>query len=119
MPDYSTIFTRSREYMHGTVMFGNEWPTEAEAWKLDCNSAKGSLTPCLSFTQESPAPKKQSWRTWRGLSFDKFDSPAALLMHYPLSVYHLLVDILRVVDQSITSARKLSSTFCPCERLPQ
>ncbi|KAI0036075.1 hypothetical protein K488DRAFT_36038, partial [Vararia minispora EC-137] len=36
-----------------------------------------------------------SWYAWRGLPFG---SPAALLMHYPLTVYHLLTSVLGVID---------------------
>lgn len=39
----------------------------------------------------------KSWYQWRSLPFE---TPAALLMHYPLTVYHLLVNVLNVASPS-------------------
>ena len=89
-------------YIHGEMMLQQQWPGDIDTWKLGHLNAKGDIIPRLSFTTEFPPPSRvepgqikdwQSWYTWRGLSMA---SPAALLMHYPLSVYHILVDILQI-----------------------
>jgi hypothetical protein len=100
-------------YIHGEVMLGNQWPTDVDAWKLGHMNTNGDIIPRLSFTTEFPPPPKvelgqikdwQSWYTWRGLSMA---SPAALLMHYSLSVYHILVDILQVAKcQNVSAERR-------------
>jgi hypothetical protein len=95
-------------YLHGEMMLGKEWPTEAQAWKL---GHKSNLIPRLFFTKELLPPQRvrpgqikdwRSWHDWRGLSME---SPVAMLMHYPLSVYHLL-NILQVVDHRATSTER-------------
>lgn len=89
---------RAKDYVHGDIMFAQEWPTDVDGWKI-----KESHIPHLFFSDEFPPPKMvkhgdvkdwKSWYQWRGLPFD---SPASLLMDYALSVYHLLVNVLRVV----------------------
>lgn len=98
---------RSPEYMHGDIMLQKEWPTDVEMWKID-----EKYIPHLFFTDEYPPPKKvdtgsikdwKSWYNWRGLSFE---SPAALLMDGPLSIYHLLVNALRVVETDSTPEKR-------------
>ena len=90
----------AKPYQHGAVLLGNKWPSDIEAWCLK----NQEHVPRLHFLDENQAPEKPqpgqvkdwtSWYQWRGLSLD---SPAALMMDYPLSVYHLLVDVLKVVD---------------------
>jgi hypothetical protein len=99
---------RTKGYSHGDVLLGNEWLTDIEAWKLKDSKA----VPLLFFTDETPPPAKaqpgkvkdwSSWYEWRGLGFN---SPAALLMDYPLSVYYLLVDTLGVVDLDGTPTKR-------------
>lgn len=94
---------RSKSYMHGEIMLGEEWPMDVEAWKLKDEKD----IPLLFFTDDKPAPKKpepgaikdwESWYRWRGLTFA---SPAAMLMDFPLSVYHLL-NVLNVIDPERT-----------------
>ena len=102
------VFTRrSKEYMHGDIMLEKEWPTDIEMWKIDEKNI-----PHLFFTDEYPPPKQvvsgdvkdwKGWYEWRGLTLD---SPAALLMDAPLSVYHLLVDILHVIDAKSTPEKR-------------
>jgi hypothetical protein len=95
------------------MVLEKQWPDHTDAWKLGHMNTKGDIIPRLSFTTEFPPPPKvelgqikdwQSWYTWRGLSMA---SPAALLMHYPLSVYHLLVDVLQITKcRDITAERR-------------
>jgi hypothetical protein len=93
---------------HGQVLLGKDWPSDREAWSLK----NEQYVPLLRFSDESLAPEKPrpgqvkdwtSWYEWRGLSLE---SPAALMMDYPLSVYHLLVDVLKVVDPAQTLEEK-------------
>jgi hypothetical protein len=97
-------------YFHGKMMLGTEWPTDIDGWKLAHMNAKGDIIPRLSFTDEFPPPPQvepgqikdwKSWYSWRGLSMA---SPAVSLIHYPLSIYHILVDILQ-----IAKCRKISA----------
>ena len=97
-------------YIHGEMMLGTEWPTDIDAWKLVHMNTEGDIIPRLSFSEEFPPPPQvepgqikdwQSWHAWRGLSLA---SPAALLMHYPLSIYHILVDVLQVAKGNNVSA---------------
>ncbi|KZP24589.1 hypothetical protein FIBSPDRAFT_918746 [Athelia psychrophila] len=99
-PEFSM---RSKEYMHGDIMLGKEWPSHVKMWKID-----EKHIPRIVFTDEHPCPRKvaagdikdwSGWYEWRGLTLD---SPAALLMDVPLSVYHLLVNVLRVVRTDST-----------------
>ncbi|KDQ11803.1 hypothetical protein BOTBODRAFT_113878 [Botryobasidium botryosum FD-172 SS1] len=90
----------TKPYVYGEVLLGSEWPTDVEGWNMKDHEA---YVPRLFFTDEVPPPERprpgqikdwMSWYAWRGLSLE---SPVALLMDFPLSVYHLLVDILKVV----------------------
>ena len=99
-------------YIHGEMMLQQQWPGDIDAWRLGHLNAKGDIIPRLSFTTEFPPPSQvepgqikdwQSWYTWRGLSTA---SPAALLMHYPLSVYHILVDILKIAKYRDVSTER-------------
>lgn len=94
-------------YMHGEIMLGESWPTDVEGWKI-----KEEWVPKLFFDEKAPPPKAplpgqvkdwESWYEWRGLSME---SPAALLMDYPLSVYHLLVNVLKVVEPARLNERR-------------
>ena len=99
-------------YIHGEMMLQQQWPGDIDTWKLGHLNTKGDIIPRLSFTTEFPPPSRvepgqikdwQSWYTWRGLSMA---SPAALLMHYPLSVYHILVDILQIAKYRDVSTER-------------
>jgi hypothetical protein len=99
-----------KPYVHGEVLLASMWPTDIEAWHL---KDREKFVPRLHFTDDTLAPDKprpgqvrdwQTWYDWRGLSLE---SPAALMMDYPMSVYHLLVDVLKVVDVgSVPNQRK-------------
>jgi len=100
---------RSKSYRHGEIMLAKEWPMDMEAWKL--KDAKD--IPLLFFTDERPAPEMPSpgaikdwtsWYKWRGLTVA---SPAAMLMDFPLSVYHLL-NVLNVIDSKSTAKKRQS-----------
>jgi hypothetical protein len=107
--NYLRPFEGPNAYIHdGEVLLGTEWPTDTAAWKL----LDEKHIPHLFFTDEFPPPSKirpgeikdwASWYKWRGLSMD---SPAALLMDFPMSVYHLLSDILNVIDPSSNSQNR-------------
>ena len=99
---------RKKPYTHGEAMLREEWSNHIDAWKLKDEKD----VPHLSFTKESPPPKQpkygqvkdwESWYAWRGLALD---SPAALLMDFPLSVYHLLAKILNVVNPESTPSKR-------------
>lgn len=94
-----SVRPRPGTYIHGEIMLSDSWPTDIEGWKL-----KDEWVPRLFFDEKvSPPPPPTpgqvkdwaSWYEWRGFSME---SPASLLMDYPLSVYHLLVDVLKVID---------------------
>lgn len=101
--------SRSKGYIHGEVMLGQEWPTDIEAWKLK----DPKLIPRLFFDDEFPTPQKpvhgqvkdwKSWYEWRGLNME---SPVALIMDFPLSVYYLILDVLKVVRvESLTDKKQ-------------
>ncbi|TFY74497.1 hypothetical protein EWM64_g9515 [Hericium alpestre] len=77
-----------------------------KAWK----SEKDELVPKLFFDGDVPARPQpgqikdwKSWYEWRGLPLE---SPAALLMDFPLTAYYLLNDVLKLVDQSEGSGKR-------------
>lgn len=87
-------------YQDGYLLLLDRHLDDKAGWKLE-----DRLIPKLYFEPgcepriASPANVVDwtSWYQWRSLSFD---SPAALLMHYPLTVYHLLVNVLSVTSPS-------------------
>ncbi|KAF8651069.1 hypothetical protein AX16_004932 [Volvariella volvacea WC 439] len=93
-------------YAPGQVLLGKAWPKHEDAWLLK----NPEHIPILTFSEESEDDGKRrpppvlkdgevkdwkSWYQWRGLPLD---SPVALLMDHPLSVYNLLVNVLKVVS---------------------
>ncbi|KAL8290425.1 hypothetical protein RQP46_002683 [Phenoliferia psychrophenolica] len=82
---------------HGAILL-RQLPNERVAWKLEGNK----MIPRLFFDDEVLAPSVprdsvvdwESWYKWRKISLQ---SPVALLMDYPMSVYQLLVHVLGVV----------------------
>lgn len=113
------MVSRSENYMHGEVMLGREWPTDVDAWKLK----DPKLIPRLFFDDEFPPPQKpvpgqvrdwKSWYEWRGLSME---SPVALMMDFPLSVYYLILDVLKVVrvEPSSDKQQKLDLQYLGAE----
>ncbi|KAL6303860.1 hypothetical protein BKA93DRAFT_734251 [Sparassis latifolia] len=104
---------RTEGYVHGDVLRDEAWPTDVDMWKIkDKVDANGSLVPRLFFSDEFMPPVRvergqvydwKSWYEWRGLSMA---SPASLLMDYPMTVYHLLTDILHVVNDDATVEKR-------------
>ncbi|KIJ68239.1 hypothetical protein HYDPIDRAFT_81640 [Hydnomerulius pinastri MD-312] len=85
-------------YQDGYLLLLSQLPDEKAGWKLE-----DKLVPKLHFESGSEpviassanVVDWKSWYQWRGLPLE---SPVALLMHYPLSVYQLLVHILHVTS---------------------
>ena len=75
---------------HGGALLSDEHLEEKDGWKLPMEEI-----PWLTFREGRKAPSfppafEHNWTSyykWRGLPLE---SPAALLLHWPLSIYHLL-----------------------------
>lgn len=88
---------------HGAILL-KALPDEVEGWKL-----ASELCPRLLFDDECEPPTMpgatvvdwKSWYDWRRI---KLESPVALLMDYPLSVYWLLIKVLDVVPLATLGA---------------
>ncbi|KAK4701511.1 hypothetical protein P7C70_g4716, partial [Phenoliferia sp. Uapishka_3] len=106
---------------HGVILL-SQLPNERVSWKLSGNK----MIPRLYFDNEVTPPKLpgssivdwKSWYEWRGLSLK---SPVSLIMDYPMSVYWLLVHVLKVLPlESLakvpTERRKLSIHYLGAER---
>ncbi|KAG1739706.1 hypothetical protein EDB19DRAFT_1978101 [Suillus lakei] len=86
----------TKGFGHGCMLLSNKLLTDETGWKLGKR-----LIPRLVFelgTEPELASKADivdwdSWYRWRNLPKE---SPAALLLHYPLTVYQLLVNVLYV-----------------------
>jgi hypothetical protein len=91
-------------FEHGYMLLSDRLLTDETGWKLEKH-----LIPRLVFelgTEPELASKVdiadwESWYKWRNLPKE---SPAALLLHYPLTVYHLLVNVLHVTGPKRNSA---------------
>lgn len=91
-------------FEHGYMLLSNQVLTDETGWKLEKR-----LIPRLVFelgTEPELASKADivdwdSWYKWRNLPKE---SPAALLLHYPLTVYQLLVNVLHVTGPKRNSA---------------
>jgi len=87
-------------YQDGYLLLLDRHLDDKAGWKLE-----DKLMPKLHFEpgcepligSSANVVDWQSWYQWRSLPFD---SPAALLMNYPLTVYHLLVNVLKVASPS-------------------
>ena len=87
-------------YQDGYLLLLDRHLDDKAGWKLE-----DRLIPRLHFEpgrepligSSANVVDWKSWYQWRSLPFD---SPAALLMHYPLTVYHLLVNVLKVTSPS-------------------
>ncbi|KAG1725126.1 hypothetical protein EDB19DRAFT_1948274 [Suillus lakei] len=86
----------TKGFGHGCMLLSNKLLTDETGWKLGKR-----LIPRLVFeldTEPELASKADivdwdSWYRWRNLPKE---SPAALLLHYPLTIYQLLVNVLYV-----------------------
>ncbi|KAI6132668.1 hypothetical protein EDD17DRAFT_1763396 [Pisolithus thermaeus] len=96
-------------YQHGYQLLHDKHLDDKGGWKLE-----DRLIPKLHFESGmEPAIASsvnvidwKSWYSWRNLPLE---SPAALLMHYPLTVYQLLVHVLRITHPSRNSAEHRQS----------
>lgn len=86
-------------YRHGQMLLEPKWGDHKALWKM----RNPEWTPLLEFKDRESTPDDprggvvkdwESWYKWRGLGMD---SPAALLMDAPLSLYWLLTDVLGIV----------------------
>ncbi|KAJ7094487.1 hypothetical protein B0H15DRAFT_798694 [Mycena belliarum] len=93
------------DYLDGTSLLDAKHLTDRDGWKLE-----PELIPFHNFSSLWAPPRLptkveikdwDSWYSWRRLPKE---SPAALLMHFPMSVYWLLVDTLNVADPKAGSA---------------
>ena len=93
----------------GRILLANKNFDEESGWKLPPED-----TPWLTFSKDRKAPSfppafEQNWTSyykWRGLPLT---SPAALLLHWPLSIYRLLYLLGFVpTDLAGTERRKLT-----------
>ncbi|TFK73086.1 hypothetical protein BDN72DRAFT_762426 [Pluteus cervinus] len=98
----------TKTYFHGQTLLAEEWPDHTTAWKLkdpghipllDFSDVAESL--CPSEVEEGEIFDWESWYKWRSIPVA---SPAAWLMSYPLSIYHLLVNVLKIVDPKRSSS---------------
>ncbi|KAJ6583785.1 hypothetical protein B0H10DRAFT_2096488 [Mycena sp. CBHHK59/15] len=87
------------DYLDGTALLDAKHLTDRDGWKLE-----PELIPFYNFSSLWAPPRLavkaeikdwDSWYSWRRLPKE---SPAALLLHYPMSIYWLLVDTLRVAN---------------------
>ncbi|KAJ6489483.1 hypothetical protein C8R47DRAFT_1071350 [Mycena vitilis] len=87
------------DYLDGTALLETSHATDCDGWKLN-----PELIPFLKFSSLWVPPRLStkmeirdwaSWYAWRRIPME---SPAALLLDFPLSIYWLLVDTLRVAD---------------------
>jgi hypothetical protein len=106
-------FFKGGDFMDGNDLLKTEHLNDKEGWKLPLR-----LIPYLDF--DHPASKRpvlvtgldervgdwKSWHAWRRLPLE---SPAALLMAEPLSVYQLLVRSLQVTKPHAASLEKRKS----------
>ncbi|KAJ6594279.1 hypothetical protein B0H19DRAFT_56543 [Mycena capillaripes] len=86
-------------HLDGSALLETQHPTDRDGWKLE-----PELIPFLKFSSLWASPRLAtkaevkdwaSWYLWRRLPME---SPAALLLNFPMSVYWLLVDTLRVAN---------------------
>ncbi|KAG1801405.1 uncharacterized protein HD556DRAFT_1438436 [Suillus plorans] len=94
----------TKGFEHGYMLLSNKLLTDETGWKLEKR-----LIPRLVFelgTEPELASNVDivdwdSWYKWRNIPKE---SPAALLLHYPLTVYQLLVNVLQVAGPKRSSS---------------
>lgn len=88
---------QSFEYRDGKDLVGKKHLSDEEGWKLPSkfipyrNFLSAATCPKLVTEFEEGVVDWDTWYRWRNLSKE---SPAALLMNYPMSVYQMLVNCL-------------------------
>ncbi|KAG1867854.1 hypothetical protein DFJ58DRAFT_714335 [Suillus subalutaceus] len=108
----------TKGFEHGYMLLSDKLLTDETGWKLEKR-----LIPRLIFelgTEPELASKVDivdwdSWYKWRNLPKE---SPAALLLHYPLTVYQLLVNVLQVTGpkrNSLESRQALNVHYIGAE----
>ncbi|KDQ63825.1 hypothetical protein JAAARDRAFT_119592 [Jaapia argillacea MUCL 33604] len=88
----------NKDYRHGYPLLDSKHVDDNGGWKLEQKfiprlALDSETTPIIA--SKSNVVDWDSWYSWRMVPKD---SPAALLMHFPLSVYQLLVHVLRVAN---------------------
>ncbi|KAJ7723548.1 hypothetical protein B0H16DRAFT_339184 [Mycena metata] len=87
------------DYLDGSALLETQHPNDRDAWRLE-----PELIPFLNFSSLWAPPRLatkveikdwDSWYSWRRIPKE---SPAALLLHYIMTVYWLVVDTLSVAD---------------------
>ncbi len=95
------------DHIDGKDLLEKEHLSDEEGWKLP-----SELIPYRNFSTTATPPKLvtefehgvvdwDSWYRWRNLSKE---SPAALLMHFPMSVYQMVVNCLELTSPSAGQA---------------
>lgn len=99
----SSKHANSFEHLNGKDLLGKNHLSDEEAWKLPSN-----LIPYLDFPSPIARPTLvtefeqgvvdwDGWYRWRKLTKE---SPAALLMHFPMSVYQMVVNCLELTSSN-------------------
>lgn len=99
----SRKLANSFEHLDGKDLLGMNHLSDDEGWKLPSN-----LIPYLNFPSPIARPTSvtkfeqgvvdwDSWHRWRKLTKE---SPAALLMNFPMSVYQMVVNCLELTSSS-------------------
>lgn len=105
VPAYMRDYIKHFDYLDGTTLLEKKHLSDRDGWKLE-----PELIPFREFSTLWTPPRLatkaeikdwDSWYRWRNLPKE---SPAALLMSFPLSVYWLLVDTLQVADPKAGSS---------------
>ena len=93
----------------GKELTGQKHLSDDEGWKLPSklipyrNFSSGATRPKLVTEFENGVVDWDSWYLWRNLSKE---SPATLLMSYPLSVYQMVVNCLELTSPNAGQANK-------------
>lgn len=100
---------KSFDHLDGLDLLANKHLTDDSGWKLPSrlipyrNFASSDLRPVCVTEFGEPVKDWDSWYRWRKLPKE---SPAALLMDFPLSVYQLVVNCLNVTSPTAGSVDK-------------
>ena len=93
---------KSFDHLDGKDLLAKKHLSDEEGWRLPSKfipyrdfSKSSAKRPVLVTEFEGGVVDWDSWYKWRGLSKD---SPAALLMDYPLSVYQMVVKCLELTS---------------------